>query len=51
MAILCMYIIVAFGMFLSALFEREKIIWCFVAGIFWPVVLWRIIAIRYYGNN
>lgn len=47
--ILVMYTIIGFGVFLSGLLERERFIWCFVAGIFWPVVLWRIIAIRYKG--
>jgi len=50
MMLLTMYSIVAFGVLLSAMLEGESIFWAFVAGIFWPIVLWRIWAIRYNGK-
>lgn len=49
--ILVMYTIIGFGVFLSGLLERERFIWCFVAGIFWPVVLYRIVYLRWTGSN
>ena len=50
MMLLTMYVIVSFGVFLSAIFEGEGAFWSFVAGVFWPVVLWRIVAIRLFGK-
>ena len=48
--LLAMYTIVGFGVFLASLFEGEGKFWGFVAGVFWPLVLYRIVRVRYFGD-
>ncbi len=50
MLLLTVYTIIGFGTFLAALFEREDKFWSLVAGIFWPLILYRIVRVRYFGD-
>lgn len=44
-----MYLIVAFGMFLSGLFEGETIVGCIWFSVLWPVTLAYLMIVRSRG--
>lgn len=46
--LLTLYVLMGFGVFLAAIFERGRLVWCVVAGALWPVVLWRVMVSRWY---